>query len=75
MPFANFPERKFLNMADYSTYVVRCRSGVNKPPENNQTCRFELDALPSLKINQSRTGYAIFFTKLTLLIIYLRLTL
>ncbi|KAF5780551.1 hypothetical protein HanXRQr2_Chr11g0473151 [Helianthus annuus] len=75
MPFANFPERKSLNMADYSTCGVRCHSGANKPPQNNQTCRFELGAPPSLKINQSRTGYAIFFPKLIRLIIYLRSTL
>ncbi|MFS7959309.1 hypothetical protein Hanom_Chr08g00689581 [Helianthus anomalus] len=62
-------------MADYSTCVVRCRSGANEPPQNNQTCRFELDAPPSLKINQSRAGCAIFFTKLTRSIIHLRLTL
>ncbi|MFS7910873.1 hypothetical protein Hanom_Chr02g00111321 [Helianthus anomalus] len=74
MPFANFPERKSLNMADYPTCCTMSQRS-KKPPQNNQTCGFELDAPPSLDINKSRTGYAIFFTKLTRLIIYLRLTL
>ncbi|MFS7943118.1 hypothetical protein Hanom_Chr06g00496561 [Helianthus anomalus] len=47
-PFANFPELKSLSMADYSRRVVRCHSGAHKPPRNNQTCRFELDAPPSI---------------------------